>query len=62
MPLTKDEFAQACLAICPHCRADRPVRKRSNGEWQHTWDEAGRISVSICWANGLRCSETLVEQ
>ena len=53
MPLTKEEFDEACLEICPHCREKMTLRFReATKEWVHD----GNGKHAICWANGLRKS------
>lgn len=53
MPLTKEEFEEACLAICPLCREKLTLRFReATQEWVHD----GSNKHGICWANGLRKS------
>lgn len=53
MPLTKEEFDEACLALCPLCREKRTLKYReATKEFIHDWGSGH----GICWANGLRKS------
>ena len=55
MPLTDQEFQEACIAICPHCRAGKNLRRREDTlEFVHDGVTGNPNSHSICWANGLR--------
>lgn len=53
MPLSREEFDEACELICPHCRSGMILRFRdATKEWVHD----GSNKHGICWANGLRKS------
>lgn len=53
-----EDFQAICLLVCPHCRQQRPLSKRSDtAEWVHDWKEGAGQSHTLCWATGLRNSE-----
>jgi len=53
MPLSKEEFNEACELICPLCRSGATLRFReATKEFVH---DANSMH-SICWASGLRNS------
>lgn len=57
MPLTKEEFEEACRLICPHCRGDLlPQQRKDTKEWVHTTSQKGLVTTTLCWVNGLRNS------
>jgi hypothetical protein len=64
MPLSKEEFDEACRCICPQCAKGLLAERRGDtGEFCHNaiTNPPGAkgtsvIAHSLCWANGLRLS------
>lgn len=49
--MTKEEFQEIIVAVCPRCREGNAVRRRDDtGEHVHDGPHG------ICWANGFRNS------
>lgn len=58
MKLAADDFVAICVLVCPHCKLERPLSKRSDtSEWVHDWVEGSGQSHTLCWASGLRNSD-----
>lgn len=57
MILPLEDFEDICRVICPHCRAGHdPKQRPDTKEFQHQMG-GGAMTITICWANGLRNSE-----
>lgn len=56
--MTAEEFAEACVVTCPHCREGKvPMQQMiPNGEWVHITQASNSVTSTICWASGLRNS------
>ncbi len=56
MPLTRDEFQDACKKTCPHCATGNIPRQRDDTkEWVHDFVvKPGGYSHGFCQASGLR--------
>lgn len=49
--LTRDQLLVICKDVCPHCKADAPLRKREDTlEWVHDWPN----KHAFCLAHHLR--------
>ena len=55
-PLSRAVYDELVIAICPSCAAGLKPQRRPNGEWQHQVGNVGRVSISLCYASGLRNS------
>lgn len=54
--MTRAEFDEACLLVCPHCAKKWAVVQDIRGEWTHVRQNNEVVTSTICWANGLRNS------
>lgn len=55
--LTSEDHEDICRTVCPHCKDGHVARQRPDTkEWQHQMG-GGAMTITICWANGLRNSE-----
>ena len=55
--MTRSEYEEAILAICPHCQKGNEPRKRTdNSEWVHDIAQGTTFSHTLCLASGLRNS------
>lgn len=55
--MTRAEYDEIIALVCPHCAKGSVPKQRPdlNREWVHQGGQA-QVSVTICWANGLRNS------
>lgn len=55
MPLTPDEFAEACKQSCKHCATGNVPRYRTDSqEYVHDFTTRASFSHTFCAASGLR--------
>lgn len=55
--MTREEYQEAILAICPLCRRGLAVRKRlDTSEFVHDYATGASMSHTLCLASGLRNS------
>lgn len=54
--MTRAEFNEVCLVICPHCAKGETPTQGIKGEWGHVMQTGNTVTSTICWANGLRNS------